>query len=162
MLVHKGLRNRSRLTQTAMRSADAETLAALQSGGTDQDIADEWGVSAGTVCNVRNKRHDMTRLNWLRLGERFGPAALDPVLSLIGARAVDREAVTVDVSKVPCDVAKVLPLLIELFADGECSEADVRQLDRSGAIDCLTSVADMLRNRRDELRTGEPALRVAK
>jgi hypothetical protein len=76
------------------------------------------------------------------------------VLSLIGARAVDREAVAVDVSKVPCNVAKVLPLLIELFADGECNDADVRTLDKSGAIECLTSVADMLRDRRDALRTG--------
>lgn len=161
MLVHKGLRNRTRLTQTALQTALSETVGSLQEGS-DQEFADQWGPSAGTVANVRNRKHNLALLAFLQLGDRFGPAAMDTVLSLVGARAVDRDAVTVDVSKVPCDVAKVLPLLIELFADGECSEADTRTLEKAGAIDCLTSVADMLRNKRDALRTGEPTLRVAK
>ena len=152
MFVHNGLRNRTRLTQTAYRNAVRETVIDVAGEASDRDMADQWGVSSGTVANARNRKGDLSAVPLLSLGERFGPAALDTVLSLIGARAVDREAVTVDVSKVPCDVAKVLPLLIELFSDGECCDGDVRKLDQAGAIDCLTDVADMLRNRRDAMR----------
>ena len=152
MYVHKGLRNRPRLTQTAYRQAVRETVMDVSGDAVDSDFADQWGVSSGTVANARNKNHDLSAIALLKLGDRFGPASLDTVLSLIGARAVDREAVTVDVSRVPCDVAKVLPLLIELFADGECCDADVTTLDKAGAIDCLGNLADMLRNRRDAKR----------
>lgn len=153
MLVHKGLRNRTRLTQTSYRTAISESVKAVQGGDSDRDIADLWGVSAGTVANARNKTNDLNAVSMLRLGERFGPSALDTVLSLIGARAVDRDAVAIDVSAIPCDVARVLPLLIDLFRDGECCDADVRTLEKSGAIDCLCGIAEMLRNRRDDLRT---------
>ena len=158
MFVHKGLRNRSPLTQSSYRQAVREMVIDEQGEQSDRDFADEWGVSSGTVANARNRNNDLSAIGLLKLGDRRGPAALDTVLSLINARAVDRDAVAIDVSKVPCDVAKVLPLLIELFADGQCCDSDVRKLDAAGAIDCLTSVADMLRNRRDEVRTGVVSL----
>lgn len=161
MLVHKGLRNRTRLTQSSYRTAISETVKAVQGSDSDRDVADEWGVSAGTVANARNKTNDLNAVSLLRLGERFGPAALDTVLSLIGARAVDRDAVAVDVSAIPCNVAGVLPMLIDLFRDGECCADDVRKLDKAGAIDCLATIADMLRDKRDEMRTGVAELRGA-
>lgn len=154
MLVHKGLRNRSPLTQSSYRTAVSETVKAAQGDASDRDMADVWGVSSGTVQNARNKASDLNAVSLLKLGERFGPAALDTVLSLIGVRAVDREAVAIDVSAIPCDVARVLPLLIDLFRDGECCAEDVRKLEQAGAIDCLGAIADMLRNKRDEMRTG--------
>ncbi|ABD27141.1 hypothetical protein Saro_2705 [Novosphingobium aromaticivorans DSM 12444] len=154
MLVHKGLRNRTRLTQTSYRSAVSETVKGIQGADSDREMAEVWGVSSGTVVNARNRNADLSAVSLLRLGERFGPAALDTVLHLIGARAVDREAIAVDVSSIPCDVAGVLPMLIDLFRDGECSDADVRTLERAGAIDCLCGIADMLRNKRDAMRTG--------
>jgi len=159
MLVHNGLRNRSRLTQSSYRTAISETVKAVQGSESDRDMADEWGVSAGTVANARNRAGDLNAVSLLKLGERFGPQALDSVLSLIGARAVDREAVAIDVSAIPCDVAGVLPLMIELFRDGECCTDDVRKLDKAGAIDCLSAIAEMLRNKRDALRTGVADLR---
>lgn len=152
MLVHNGLRKRPHLTQNSLQSALSETVRGLQGDASDREFADEWRVSEGTVPNVRNRKHTLSLQPFLQLGDTFGPSALDTVLSLIGARAVDREAVTVDVSRVPCDVARVLPLLIELFADGVCCDNDVRTLDKAGAIDCLGSVADMLRDRRDAVR----------
>ena len=161
MLVHNGLRNRSRLTQSSYRTAISETVKAVQGDESDRDVADEWGVSSGTVCNARNKKGDLNAVSLLKLGERFGPQALDSVLSLIGARAVDREAVAIDVSAIPCDVARVLPLMIELFRDGECCADDVRKLDKAGAIDCLSSIADMLRNKRNAMRAGVSELRGA-
>lgn len=148
----KGLGDVARLTQSSYQQAVSETVRSLQGDGTDQDMAEAWGVSAGTVGNARNKVGKLSALPLLLLGKEFGPEALGTVLALIGAKAVRSDAVTVDVSSVPCDVAKTLPLLIELFSDGECSTADVRTLDRAGAIDCLGRVADMLRNRRDAMR----------
>ncbi len=152
MAVPKGLSNRPRLNETSYQQAVAETVADLRNGYSDQEFAELWGISAGTVNNAQNKKHALSGVPLLKLGERFGPDALDTVLSLIGARAVAVDAVTIDVATIPCEVAKTLPLLIELFGDGHCSNADVRALDRGGVIDCLGKVADMLRQRRDGLR----------
>lgn len=148
----KGLGNSIRLTETTILEAVRETVISLQNGGTDKDMAVAWGVSKGTVENARNRKHVLSAIPLLQLGDQFGPEALDTILALIGARAVPLDAVTVDVSAIPCDVAKTVPLLIELFADGDCSAADVRALDRAGAIDCLGRVADMLRERRTAVR----------
>lgn len=161
MLVHKGLRDRPRLTQNTLRRATRETVLALQENDSDAEFATAWGVSAGTVANARNQNHNLGSLPLLQLADRFGPAALDTVLELVGARAIDREAVAVDVSSIPCDVARVLPLLIDLFRDGECCDSDVRKLDRAGAIDCLCEIAEMLRNRRDKTRNGATELHAA-
>jgi hypothetical protein len=147
-----GLGNHARLTQSSYQQAVSETVRSLQGDDTDQDMAEAWGVSAGTVGNARNKIGKLSAMPLLLLGKEFGPEALGTVLALINAKAVHRDAVTIDVSSIPCDVAKTLPLLIELFSDGECSTADVRTLDRAGAIDCLGRVADMLRGRRDAMR----------
>ncbi len=147
-----GVSKRPRLTQSAYREAISETVRSLQNGDTDKEMAERWTVSAGTVLNARNKNNDLSGMPLLKLGERFGPDALSTVLALIGAKAVPDDAVTVDVSAVPCDVAGTLPLLIELFRDGECCDGDIRKLDQSGAIDCFLRVADMLRQRRDGMR----------
>jgi hypothetical protein len=149
---HNGLGDVVRLTQSSYRRAVSETVRGLQGDGSDRDMADAWGVGSATVGNARNQNHDLSALSLLKLGERFSPDALDTVLALIGAKAVARTAVTIDVAGLPCDVAKTLPLLIELFTDGECSTGDVRTLDKAGAIDCLGRVADMLRARRDAMR----------
>ena len=147
-----GLSNRARLTQTSYQRAVSETVAGLQDGDTDQDMAQAWGVSKGTVLNARNRNHDLSAIPLLKIGERFGLGALDTVMSLIGGRVVGRDEVTVDVSAIPCDVARTLPLLIDLFKDGDCSTADVRTLEQAGAIDCFAKLADMLRNKRDAMR----------
>ncbi|WP_294189038.1 hypothetical protein [uncultured Sphingomonas sp.] len=152
MPLSNGLGDEVRLTQSSYRNAVSETVRDLQDKGTDRDMADAWGVSASTVENARNRKHDLAGLSMLKLGERFGPEAMDTILSLIGARAVRRDAVTVDVARIPCDVAKTLPLLIELLADGKCCAADVRTLEEAGAIDCLIRTADMLRDARDRMR----------
>ena len=118
-------------------------------------MAEEWGVSAGTVGNAQNKNHDLGLMNWLKLGRRFGPAGLNTVLALVGMRAVRDEACLLDVSKVPVELAECLPLLIELLSDGECCDHDVRKLEQAGVISTLARVADVLRQRRDTVRLRE-------
>ena len=147
-----GLCGMPRLTQNSFREAVSATVRGLQADGTDKDMADAWGVSSGTVANARNRNHDLSGMPLLQLGARFGPDSLSTILALIGAKAVPTNAVTVDVAGIPCDVAKTLPLLIECFKDGDCSDADVRTLDQAGAIDCLRRVADMLGQHRDRMR----------
>lgn len=149
---NKGLGNSVRLTETTLLEAVRATVMSLQNGGTDKDMAVAWGVSKGTVENARNRNHVLSAIPLLKLGDEFGAEGLDTIMALIGMRAVERDAVTVDVGSIPCDVAKTLPLLIELFSDGDCSAADVRALDKAGAIDCLARVADMLRERRNAVR----------
>jgi len=127
-------------------------VAHFQGSDTDKDMAEAWGVSAGTVSNARNRKNNLSGLPLLLIGKQFKPDALSTILALIGAKAVPVTAVTVDVAGIPCDVAKTLPLLIECFKDGDCSDADVRTLDQAGAIDCLRRVADMLGQHRDKMR----------
>lgn len=144
--------NAPALTQSAYREAVAETVSSLQGSATDQDMADTWGVSAGTIVNVRKRSHDLSAVPLLKIGKAFGVDRLGTILALIGAKAVPLDAVHIDVSSIPCDVAGCLPTLIRLFADGDASDADIRQLDREGVIDCFSRITDMLEQRRDDLR----------
>lgn len=152
MPLSNGLGSSARLTQSSYRQAVSETVRDLQEAGTDRDMADVWGVSGGTVENARNRKHDLSAMGLLKLGERFGPAALDTVLSLIGAKAVARDDMTVNVGAIPRDIAAMLPMMMDCFADSECCAKDVRKLDEAGVIDRLIEVADMLRSARDKMR----------
>lgn len=153
MSVNNGLGDLPRLTQTSVRVAVAESVSAHRNGWSDQEMADEWGVSKSTVGNAQNKNHDLMLMNWLMLGKRFGPEALSAVLALIGMKAVRLEAVHIDVAKVPLDVARALPPLIELLADGDCSDGDMRKLEQAGAVEAILNASDYLRQRRNEIRT---------
>jgi hypothetical protein len=147
--VTNGLGDLPRLTQSSVLKAVASTVSGCRNGWSDQEMADEWDVSAGTVNNATNKKHEISLTNWLKLGRRFRAAGLNPVLALLRMKAVQDDAVVLDVAKVPFEIASVLPLLIALFDDGECSDSDVRQLDKAGAIETLQRTADYLRQRRD-------------
>ncbi len=153
--ITNGLGSFRRLKQTSLRQAIATTVAANRNGWSESEMAEEWGVSAGTVGNAQNKAHDLSLMNWLKLGERFGPAGLNTVLAIIGMRAIRDESSVLDISNVPIELAQCLPLLIELLADGDCSDADVRRLEKAGVIGTLARVADVLRQRRDSVRLRE-------
>lgn len=143
------------LTQSGYRLAVSETIISCQKALTDQDMADVWGVSSATVGTARNRNNDLSALPLLKLGRAFGPPALNSVLALIGAKAVSVETMTLspgDVAAIPCNVASTLPTLIRLFSDDDASDADIRQLDREGVIDCFNRLADMLTQRRADLQ----------
>lgn len=152
MSVNNGLGDIPRLTQTSVLQAIASTVSGLRNGWSDQEMADEWDVSAGTVNNATNKKHELSLTNWLKLGKRFGPEGVNTVLALIRMKAVHLTTVVVDVAKVPFEIASALPLLIELLGDGVCCDDDVRKLEKAGAIDALIRVSNYLRQRRDEVR----------
>jgi hypothetical protein len=150
-----GLGDRARLTQSGYRTAVSETIRGLQNGASDTDMADAWGVSSSTVENARNMKHDLSGVSLLKIGKEFGPDALNTVAALIDAKMVPLRSITLtpdDIAAIPCNVAAALPTMIRLLADGDCSDADVRQLDREGVVDCFVKLADMLQQRRDDLR----------
>lgn len=152
MRQRNGLSNSPRLTQSSYRQAVSETVRALQGSDTDKDFADAWGTSKGTVLNARNRNHDLCGMALLMLGQKFGSEGLATVLHLIGMKAVSVDSLTLDVSDIPCDVAKCVPLLIQLLGDGHASDMDIHQLDEAGVIESLGKTADMLRTTRDRLR----------
>lgn len=153
--MHNGLSDVRRLKQSSLRTAVASSVTATRNGWSDAEMAEEWGVSPGTVNNAQNKAHDLGLMNWLKLGERFGPAGLNTVMGLVGMKAVRDDQCVVDVTGIPVEIAQCLPLLIELLADGECCDGDVHKLEKAGVISTLARVADMLRQRRDIVRLRE-------
>jgi hypothetical protein len=150
--VDNGLGDLPQLKQSAVLQAVSSTVSACRNGWSDQEMADEWDVSAGTVNNATNKKHEVSLSNWLKLGRRFGPEGLNTALALVRMKAVHLTAVVVDVAKVPFEVASTLPLLIQLLGDGECCDDDVRKLEKAGAIEAILKTAAYLRQRRDEVR----------
>lgn len=146
------LRNNRRLSQNSVRAAISETVRALQGDKTDQDFAEEWGTSAGTVANARNRNHTLGLEPFLRLGKEYGAAGIDTALSIVGLRAAPLSSVVVDAGKVPHEVAKCLPLLIERLGDGDWSDEDQRAFEEAGIVHCFLNLADKMRERRDERR----------
>lgn len=152
------LRKPLRLSQNSVRIAISETVRALQGDKTDKEFAEEWGVSEGTVINARNRNHTIGSESFLRLGKEFGGEGIDTALALIGLRSAPIDTVAIDAGKVPHDVAKCLPLLIERLGDGEWSDEDQRIFEDAGVVHCFLNLADQMREKRDarRLRTVSP------
>lgn len=146
------LSNSPRLSQNSVRQAVSETVRALQGDKTDEDFGGEWGVGKGTVLNARNRNHTLGLESYLRLGKEFKSEGLDTALALIGFRSTPIDSVTIDVSKVPCEVAKCLPTLIERLSDGEWCDNDQRVFEDAGIVHCLLNLADKMREKRDAKR----------
>jgi hypothetical protein len=152
MRERNGLGSSPRLSQSSYRQAVSETVRHLQGSDTDQDMADRWGVSDGTVMNARNRNHDLSPIPLLKLGERWRGEGLNTVLALIKMKAVDEKAIAIDAADIPCEVAECVPELIKALHDGDCTAEDVHKLDQAGVIDTLCKVAESLRQHRDRLR----------
>lgn len=77
-------------TQSSLRGAVAKIIAAVQRDHelTDEELADELHVSAGTVANARNRKADLNAATIAKIGVRFGAERLDPYAALYGARNV--------------------------------------------------------------------------
>ena len=80
-------------TRNALRKALADIIRSIQSAHslTDEQLAAELHVSAGTVANVRNERTDLNQETIAKIGARFGVETLDPWSACFGGRNVPRE-----------------------------------------------------------------------
>lgn len=141
-----------RLTHNSLREAISSTVRTLQGCKTDCEMADEWGTSPGTVANARNKNHTIGLEPFLRLGKEYGAEGVDTILALVGLRAQRIEARTLDITKVPHDVAKCLPTLIDRLADGDWSDEDQAAFEHAGIVHTLLTLSDTMREKRDERR----------
>jgi hypothetical protein len=85
-------------TQKLLRSAVAQIIRRVQLDHslTDEALADEIGVSVGTVRNARNELADLNAATIARIGARFGAETIDPYAALYGARNVPLDAGAVD------------------------------------------------------------------
>lgn len=81
-------------TRKDLRAALAQVIRSIQSQHrlTDEALADEVGVSTGTIANVRNERTDLNQETIAKLGARFGPECLDPWSACFGGRNVPKDA----------------------------------------------------------------------
>lgn len=145
-------RNSKLLNQSSVREAVSETVRALQGSATDADFAEDWGVSKGTVINARNRNNTIGLEAFLRLGKEYGGEGVDTALALIGLKSAPTDAVVLDVTAVPCEVAKCVPLLIERLSDGDWSDEDQRAFEEAGVVHCILNLADKMREKRDARR----------
>lgn len=76
-------------TQKRLQAAVADIIRDIQrdNGETDQDTADNLGISDGTVRNARNERTDLNAVTIARIGHHYGAHYVDPYHRLYGACA---------------------------------------------------------------------------
>lgn len=76
-------------TQSSLRGAVAAMIRDIQRDyhESDQDTADNLGVSAGTISNARNSKADLGAVTIARIGHRYGASYVDPYHALYGATA---------------------------------------------------------------------------
>lgn len=141
----------SLITDNDVRELLSPELIAMCAERGPSRVALDIGCEEKTVRRARDKETSLKANTMFNILATRG-TALDPILKHFHRRSVAIDDVTIDVAAIPCDVASCLPLLIELLRDGHCEDDDVRVLDRSGVIDCLGRAADMLRDRRSELK----------
>lgn len=139
-----------RLTHNSLREAVSSTVRSLQGDKTDNEMADEWGTSPGTIANARNKNHTIGLEPFLRLGKEYGVEGVDTCLALVGLRAQRIEVKTLDITRVPHDVAKCLPMLIERLSDGEWSDEDQAAFEHAGIVRTLLNLSEQMRDRQVE------------
>lgn len=85
-------------TQSSLRRAVAEIIRGVQLDHelTDEEMADQIGVSAGTISNARNEKSDLNAATIARIGHRYSAERLDPYAKLYGARHVPLDAEDTD------------------------------------------------------------------
>jgi transcriptional regulator with XRE-family HTH domain len=85
-------------TQKSLRAAVAQIIrrVQLEKHLTDEELADELGISIGTVRNARNEQADLNATTIARIGAKFGGEVLDPYAALYGARNVPIEVSDLD------------------------------------------------------------------
>lgn len=61
------------------------------------DIAEDCGVSLGTISNAVNEKTGLSATYLFKLGAVYGPAFLNPCFAMMGAQAAPLEGVSKDV-----------------------------------------------------------------
>lgn len=139
------------LTDNDVRELVSPELIKMCAADGPSRVALDIGCEEKTVRRARDKETSLKASTTFNMLAR-DTTALDPILAHFGGRFAATAEVTVDVAAVPCNVAEAVPTLIRLFADGDASEADIRQLDREGIIDRFIEITDMMVRRREDIQ----------
>ena len=104
---------RAGISEDAYRSAVATIIRDIQRAYEKSliDIAEDCGVSLGTISNAVNEKTGLSATYLLKLGAVYGPAFLNPCFALMGAQAAPLEAATKD----------ILPLLTQAAHSVACA-----------------------------------------
>jgi transcriptional regulator with XRE-family HTH domain len=129
----------------AYRDAVREIIAAIRrsTGASDRQLAARIGCSASTIRNARHMTSSIDPTLLLRLGQEFGPGAIDPFLALANSRAVP----------LPQGVTEGDPLLAIVTALHRIIEAEARDSEGGRRI-----TRTELRRVLDDLKRGRAAL----
>ena len=81
-------------TQKLLRQAVAKIIRRVQHEHEmiDEALAEDLGISVGTVRNARNELADLNAATIAKIGHKFGAEVLDPYAALYGARNVPIDA----------------------------------------------------------------------
>jgi transcriptional regulator with XRE-family HTH domain len=134
MLRRNVLRVNDAEERTRYREAVAESLRTVMvdHGVTLLEIAEQIGVSLGTISNAANKKADLTAVYLGRLGAHYGASAIDPFARIMGGRFVPLE---------PDASGDVLPFIT--LASYRVSQAR-SPASPGGTAETLTEQLDML------------------
>lgn len=129
----------------AYRDAVREIIAGIRksTGASDRQLAARLGCSASTIRNARHMTTSLDPALLLRVGQEFGPGAIDPFLALANSRAVP----------LPQGVAEGDPLLAIVTALHRIIEAEARDSEGGRRITRME-----LRRVLDDLKRGRAAL----
>lgn len=97
-----------------LRAAVARIIRSVQHEHheTDEETAQNIGVSIGTVRNARNEESDLNALTIAAIGKRYGPESVYPYMALFGARAVSLDATIGNIDALPSMTGAVHKLAV--------------------------------------------------
>lgn len=112
----------------SLRRAAANILRDIQREHeeTDQQTADNLGISVGTIRNIRNEQGDISSLTLAKIGRVYGEAAVGPYEALYAPGPDD----------------EVEPAMVQLLADA--LSAVSRAKGPKGELDALPAVKDLI------------------
>lgn len=141
------------LTQSSMRDAISGIIRSIQleTRESDQDMADRLGVSAGTIGNARNGKGDLNALTILKVGSVYGVCRIDPLMHLVGGKAVPASVIDTCDREMPIAAAEGQLFLARAMVDDRITDDEV--IEGAIAIDRCGQTFDALRWRLAGLRS---------
>ena len=115
---NKGLSRRPRPNQSLYQAAIRNIILNIQGDLTDAELGERLGCSSGTISNARNKKGNLCGVTLARIGDEFGPEAIEPFTALFGSIAVHRESQAANDMATIAGISHVAGDWIERLRDG--------------------------------------------
>lgn len=115
---NKRLPHGGRPTQSSYQSAVRQIILSIQGDLTDAELGERLGCSSGTIGNARNKKGNLCGVTLARIGDEFGPEALNPFMALFRSIAVWRESTAANDLATIAGLSHVAGDWVERLRDG--------------------------------------------